>query len=252
MLTKQAQVSSRRSIPTQRSFWLATKYAPKASFEKATDWLFDGMAAAFDANTARLAVVETILCSWLNKTPKRLDKQTKQYLRHHRHYVKGLPRFDINWNIIAWPGTRWAKRMFPDLSDDNAQKALADAIFAASRVDTPDPIAAWADHNTRLRERTDWLNCKNFAALHFVGEGTDLTVGLADGHEWMGGASQARNGVTCNPNIPSEEVFTTPHASKGEWSCQINKATLTSGNTDRKHIRDVQRRSYYSSERIQR
>jgi aminopeptidase len=56
------------------------------------------------------------------------------------------------------------------------------------------------------------LNGKNFAALHFYGEDTDLTVGLADGHEWMGGASVARNGVTCNPNIPSEEVFTTPHA----------------------------------------
>jgi Leucyl aminopeptidase (aminopeptidase T) len=50
--------------------------------------------------------------------------------------------------------------------------------------------------------------------LHFYGEGTDLKVGLADGHEWMGGASKARNGVVCNPNIPSEEVFTTPHALK--------------------------------------
>ena len=60
--------------------------------------------------------------------------------------------------------------------------------------------------------RSDWLNGQNFHALHFVGPETDLTVGLADGHEWMGGASTAKNGVTCNPNIPSEEVFTTPHA----------------------------------------
>jgi aminopeptidase len=51
-----------------------------------------------------------------------------------------------------------------------------------------------------------------FHALHFTGTGTDLTVGLADGHRWKGGASEAKNGITCNPNIPTEEVFTTPHA----------------------------------------
>lgn len=190
------------------------KYAPKASFEKATDWLFDGMAAAFDANTARLAVVGDDPMLLAEQDPEKVGQANKAVSKASSPLRERITRFDINWNIIAWPGTRWAKRMFPDLSDDNAQKALADAIFAASRVDTPDPIAAWADHNTRLRERTDWLNRKNFAALHFVGEGTDLTVGLADGHEWMGGASQARNGVTCNPNIPSEEVFTTPHALK--------------------------------------
>ena len=190
------------------------KYAPKASFEKATDWLFDGMAAAFDANTARLAVVGDDPMLLAEQDPENVGQANKAVSKASSPLRERITRFDINWNIIAWPGTRWAKRMFPDLSDENAQNALADAIFAASRVDTPDPIAAWADHNTRLRERTDWLNRKNFAALHFSGEGTDLTVGLADGHEWMGGASQARNGVTCNPNIPSEEVFTTPHALK--------------------------------------
>jgi aminopeptidase len=60
------------------------------------------------------------------------------------------------------------------------------------------------------------LNGKKFSSLHFVGPDTDLTVGLADEHEWMGGATIAQNGITCNPNIPSEEVFTTPHAFKVE------------------------------------
>ena len=55
-----------------------------------------------------------------------------------------------------------------------------------------------------------------FSALHYHGPGTDLTLGLADGHEWQGGASVARNGITCNPNIPTEEVFTTPHARRVE------------------------------------
>ena len=73
-------------------------------------------------------------------------------------------------------------------------------------------MAAWRDHNAALHRRTAWLNDHRFAALRFTGPGTDLTVGLADDHQWQGGASTAKNGIECNPNIPSEEVFTTPHA----------------------------------------
>ena len=188
--------------------------APKESFEKATEWLFDGMAAAFDRNTARLAVVGEDPMLLSEQDPENVGRANKAVSKASSPLRERITRFDINWNIIAWPGMQWAKRVFPNMSNDDAQMALADAIFKASRVTTPDPIKAWAIHNENLRERTDWLNSKNFAALHFYGEGSDLTVGLADDHEWMGGASIARNGVTCNPNIPSEEVFTTPHALK--------------------------------------
>ena len=188
--------------------------APKESFEKATEWLFDGMAAAFDRNTARLAVVGEDPMLLSEQDPENVGRANKAVSKASSPLRERITRFDINWNIIAWPGMQWAKRVFPNMSNYDAQMALADAIFKASRVTTPDPIKAWAMHNENLRKRTDWLNSKNFAALHFYGEGSDLTVGLADDHEWMGGASIARNGVTCNPNIPSEEVFTTPHALK--------------------------------------
>ena len=189
------------------------KNADKTSFEKATDWLFDGMANAFDKNTARLAVVGDDPMLLVEQNPEDVGQANKAVSKASSPVRERITRFDVNWNIIAWPGTRWAKRVFPDLSDEDAQVALADAIFAASRVTMPDPISAWDAHNKRLRERTNWLNTQNFAALHFYGDGTDLMVGLAQDHEWMGGASVARNGVTCNPNIPTEEVFTTPHAS---------------------------------------
>ena len=186
--------------------------APKDSFDKATDWLFDGMAHAFDKNTARLAIVGEDPMLLSQQDPEDVSRANKAVSKASSPLRERITRFDVNWNIIAWPGVQWAKRVFPNLSKEDAQMALGDAIFKASRVVTPDPINAWAVHNRNLRERTEWLNSQNFAALHFYGEGTDLTVGLADGHEWMGGASVARNGVTCNPNIPSEEVFTTPHA----------------------------------------
>ena len=121
-----------------------------------------------------------------------------------------ITEFKINWNIISWPGKAWAKRVFPDLDDSEAIKKLGDAIFHASRVINDDPVAEWDQHNKNLRDKTDWLNTKNFHSLKYSGPGTSLTVGLADDHEWMGGASEAQNGIICNPNIPSEEVFTTP------------------------------------------
>ncbi|MAD94344.1 MAG: aminopeptidase [Rhodobacteraceae bacterium] len=186
--------------------------APKGSFDRATDWLFDGMAHAFDKNTARLAIVGEDPMLLSKQDPEDVSRANKAVSKASSPLRERITRFDVNWNIIAWPGVQWAKRVFPNLSEEDAQMALADAIFKASRVATPDPINAWAVHNRNLRERTEWLNSQNFAALHFYGGGTDLTVGLAVGHEWMGGASLARNGVTCNPNIPSEEVFTTPHA----------------------------------------
>ena len=97
------------------------------------------------------------------------------------------------------------------IAEDVAVAKLADAIFAASRVDQDGAVAAWEKHNAVLRERTEWLNGQRFHALQYSGPGTDLTIGLADGHEWEGGASTAKNGITCNANIPTEEVFTTPH-----------------------------------------
>ena len=188
--------------------------AQKNSFDKATDWLFEGIGAAFDNNTARLAIVGEDPMLLSGQDPEDIGRANQAVSKASSPVRERITRFDVNWNIIAWPGTQWAKRVFPNLAAEDAQKELANAIFKASRVDGHDPRGAWRAHNANLRKRTDWLNSNGFAALHFYGEGTDLTVGLADGHEWMGGASVARNGVTCNPNIPSEEVFTTPHALK--------------------------------------
>ena len=187
-------------------------HASDAAFDSAATWLYNGMGEAFDANTARMAIAGDDPMLLANEDPQKVGRANKANSIAYKPARERITQFNVNWNIISWPGLAWAQRMFPDLSPDVAQGTLADAIFAASRVDQSDPSAAWLVHNAALRKRSDWLNRQNFHALHFVGPETDLTVGLADGHKWMGGASTAKNGVTCNPNIPSEEVFTTPHA----------------------------------------
>ena len=188
------------------------KYGTDASFDKAANWLYNGMGEAFDTNTARLAIVGEDPMLLSNEDPEKVGRANKANSIAYKPARERITRFDINWNIISWPGKAWAKQMFPDLDIDEAQKKLADAIFTASRVDSLDPVEEWKKHNTNLKKWSDWLNNKNFDALHFIGPGTDLVVGLAVDHEWMGGASMAQNGIICNPNIPSEEVFTTPHA----------------------------------------
>ena len=187
------------------------RFAADDSFDRAAGWLYQGMSKAFAANTARLAIVGDNPMLLAGEDPAKVARASKANSVAYQPALEKIVSFEINWNIIAYPSLSWAKLVFPNDEDDVAVAKLADAIFAASRVDTDDAVESWRKHNAVLRSRTEWLNGQRFSALHYSGPGTDLTVGLADGHEWEGGASTARNGITCNANIPTEEVFTTPH-----------------------------------------
>jgi aminopeptidase len=192
------------------------RFAADGSFDRAPGWLYEGVAKAFDANTARLAIVGEDPMLLAEADPAKVARANKANSIAYQPALEKIAGFDINWNIVAYPSASWAKRVFPGDEDDVAVGKLAEAIFAASRVDNDDPVAAWTAHNSALSRRTEWLNGKTFHALHYSGPGTDLTIGLADGHDWQGGAATAKNGITCNPNIPTEEVFTTPHARRVE------------------------------------
>ncbi len=187
------------------------RFGHDGGFDHAAGWLYEGMSKAFSQNTARLAIVGDNPMLLSGEDPVKVARASKANSMAYQPALEKIVNFDTNWNIIAYPSPSWAKQVFPDVPENVAIEKLAEAIFAASRVDREDALAAWDRHNAVLRERTEWLNGQRFAALHYTGPGTDLTVGLADGHEWEGGASVAKNGITCNANIPTEEVFTTPH-----------------------------------------
>ena len=199
------------------------------SFDRAPGWLYEGMAKAFSNNAARLAIAGDDPMLLAHEDPAKVARANRANSMAYKPALEKITGFDINWNIVSYPSPSWAKQVFPEDSDDDAVRKLADAIFAASRVDVDDPIAAWKAHNAALKARWTWLNEKNFAALHFQGPGTDLTIGLADGHRWKGGASEAKNGITCNPNIPTEEVFTTPHAQRVDGVVRSTKPLAHQG-----------------------
>ena len=134
------------------------------------------------------------------------------------------------WSIVSIPTEAWAKKVFPDVSGEEAINKLWDAIFKCSRVEGQDPIQAWAEHNADLKLRMDFLNEKNFKTLKFKSEKTDLTMELPEGHIWLSGASVDPNGIEFNPNIPTEEVFCLPHKFKVNGVVHSTKPLVYSGN----------------------
>jgi aminopeptidase len=207
----------------------------EASFDVAPGWLFDGMAAAFRGGAARLAIVGDDPTLLAQQDPAKVARANKARSRAYRPAMELITTSAINWTLVAGATPAWARAVFPDLDEGAAVARLWDAIFAASRADAQDPVAAWSAHNAALVARRAMLNERRYAALRFRGPGTDLVVGLADGHAWSGGVTTARNGATGNPNIPTEEVFTTPHAAKTEGTVTATKPLSYQGTL----IRDI-------------
>lgn len=121
------------------------------------------------------------------------------------------------WCIVGASSPGWARRVFPDLPEDEAVSKLWDAIFTTVRVDTPDPIAAWEAHRRSFDRRRAFLNEHRFDSLHYENSlGTDFTVGLTPKSRWEGGGSQTTDGTFFFPNMPTEEIFTSPDRSRAE------------------------------------
>ena len=121
------------------------------------------------------------------------------------------------WCIAAVPGKAWAKKVFPHLSESKAVEAMWKAILYTSRADGNNPVQAWKEHNADLAARSQYLNDLGLASLEYESSnGTKLTVGLMDGSLFCGGQEKLLNGRKFNPNVPTEEVFSTPRAGSAE------------------------------------
>jgi aminopeptidase len=200
----------------EESALLRFRYAPEASFDAAASWLYEGVAQAFRSGAARLAITGNNPSLLSQEDPEKVSRVNRATSKAYRPALELITRHEINWTIVACATPAWAVAVFPGLVQDEAVARLWKAIFSASRVDQPDPVAAWKEHDANLHARADQLNQKRYSALHFRGPGTDLRVGLADDHLWLGGGTTAGNGRYCIPNMPTEEVFTTPHKDRVE------------------------------------
>ena len=199
------------------------RFAPDASFETAPGWLYDGIAAAYRSGAARLGITGADPALLAGQDAKKVSRANVALSKASRPAMELITRHEINWSIVACATPAWAKVVFPGEPEEVAVEKLWAAIFSASRVDGDDPVADWKAHSANLQKRAALLNAKRYSALRYAGPGTDLEIGLADDHLWLGGGATALNGLACLPNIPTEEVFTTPHRERAHGTVRSTK-----------------------------
>ena len=182
----------------------AVAYLPAWAAQEAQNMLEDGY--------ARLAIRGDDPALLRDVNPERVAGRSKLQAQAGKAVSEAISGFQVNWCVAAMSTPAWASTVYPDLPQEEAVSKLWDDIFTVTRADQLDPVAAWKAHTDELERLTQLLTEKQYASLHLKsGLGTDLTVGLADGHIWQGGAETARNGIRGVPNLPTDEVFTMPH-----------------------------------------
>jgi len=131
----------------------------------------------------------------------------------------------VNWTIVGYPTEGWAEEVFGEPDVERLWEAIAHAV----RLDEPDPVQAWREHIARLAERARILNERRFDAIRFRGPGTDLTVGVHPGGRWQSAHETTAWGRQHVPNLPTDEVFTTPDARRTEGTVRSTRPLLTEG-----------------------
>lgn len=207
----------------EKSTLLRFRYGNDEGFDRAADWLQNGLAEAYKSGAARLAITGNNPSLLAGQDGGKVSRANRAFSKASRPALELITRHEINWTIVPCSTPAWAKAVFPHDEPSEAIEKLWAAIFAATRIDHANPVDAWRQHDAQLRKRAARLNEQRFAALHFRAPGTDLRVGLADDHLWMGGGTRAGNGIDCIPNLPTEEVFTTPHKDRVEGTVTATK-----------------------------
>lgn len=163
--------------------------------------------------------------------PQKMQTVQMAYMKRMEPYMAYTMNNEGQWCILALPNPRWAVKIFPDKSEDEATAALWDAILYSVRVrEDNDPVEEWRRHEEQLAHYCDILNRHQFDKLHFVSElGTDLYVGMVKNHIWVGGGCKTPEGVEFIPNMPTEECFCMPDRNNVNGIVHASKPLSYSG-----------------------
>ena len=192
------------------------------------DWYGERVLALGDARAARIALSGPSAPGVLDDLdPVRAGKDRLPAVKESGQVVNDRT---TNWSIIPCPTPTWAKLVYPDLPEDEALAKLVAAISHVLRLDEDDPIAAWHARAETLVSVTKRLTERQFDALHYEGPGTDLTIGLLPGASWEAARFKTVDGIEHMPNLPTEEVFTTPDPERADGHVTASKPlVLTDG-----------------------
>jgi aminopeptidase len=185
------------------------EHADPETLTDVPNWIYTRYEEYYERMDAELAIASTDPDLLAGISPDLIAANRKALMQK----LDPLRKYEnhSNWCVVATASPAWAKKVFPALSIQQAQEKLWEEIFVTCRVNTPDPVAAWNEHTERLKQYRSYLNNQRFEALHYTAPGTDLTIGLPQKQLWQGAQAVFKNGITGIPNLPTEEVFTTPH-----------------------------------------
>jgi aminopeptidase len=188
--------------------------ADEETLEWVPPWYGDRMLQLGEMGGANIALAGPTAPGLLDRAdPARAGRDR---LPSVREGIEVIMAAKVNWTVVPCPTPAWATLAHPDLDPEAALALLWDEIAHVCRLDEPDPAAAWTARARELSESAERLTARRLSALRFVGPGTDLTVGLLPGSRWVGGVDHRRDGLEHLPNIPTEEVFTTPDPARTE------------------------------------
>lgn len=190
---------------------IRVEHAPAETLSEVNAWKYQAALEYLDAGDAVLQLYAQNPDLLAGLPTAKIQAKQEAETAQTAPILAGIGNVVTNWCVASVSIESWAAQVFPDLPPAEAKTRLWDTIFAACRLNVPDPIAGWQQHLTQLAQRATYLNDKQYTALHYTAPGTDLTVGLPQNHVWHSGSLATQKGLTFVANIPTEEVFTMPH-----------------------------------------
>jgi aminopeptidase len=186
------------------------QHAPRDSFEEFPAWFYPAIENYIKHGDALLGIAGADPDLLAGQDSDLIGVYQRTLAKLRQTYFELISQNTTNWAVVAFPVPSWAASVFPGEAPENQVSCLWDAIFDVCRVRQADPVAAWQQHLHALAARSQYLNARHYRGLKYSGPDTDLFIGLAAEHIWVGGSTTSKTGIPFAPNMPTEEVFTLP------------------------------------------
>jgi aminopeptidase len=211
------------------------KHAREETLDFVPDWYGSRILALGDQRAARIGLSGPSAPGLLEDLdPVRAGKDRLPAVKESGQVVNDRT---TNWSIIPAPSPAWASLVFPDLPPEEALAALDERILHILRLDEDDPIAAWRARADTLETAARRLTERGFDALHYEGPGTDLTIGMLPDHRWDAARFSTVDGIEHMPNLPTEEVFTSPDPERADGHVTSSKPLVLADGTVVRNLR---------------
>jgi aminopeptidase len=211
------------------------EHAREETLDFVPDWYGSRILALGDQRAARIGLSGPSAPGLLEDLdPVRAGKDRLPAVKESGQVVNDRT---TNWSIIPAPSPAWASLVFPDLPPEEALAALDERILHILRLDEDDPIAAWRARADTLETAARRLTERGFDALHYEGPGTDLTIGMLPDHRWDAARFSTVDGIEHMPNLPTEEVFTSPDPERADGHVTSSKPLVLADGTVVRNLR---------------